>query len=188
MDYFKTGTFNTEKYGKSWHGKEADYEPITNGDNVTDAMSKAKMLDIHVGEYPMTIKVGDTLLQTTDRRLVMTNCHWSKNNGIQDLGRSIKRYVPIQNCQYAEMLDGLSEHYPVMGVLMCGKVGQTMVIQLEMTPFEVAGLESEHHESTFFVAEDRVLGTNYYGSVNTRIVCQNTFNMAVSEKRYKVIT
>lgn len=183
-DYFKTGTMNSGRFGKSWHGKEAAFEPITDDDNVTDAMAKAKMLDIHVGTYKMNINVNGTLIETKDERLVMTGCSWN-DNGLQDLGRSVKTYLPIQNRDYAEMLNPLSNHYPVMGVLMVGNVGQTMIVQMEMPPFEIGGLESEKHEATFFVAEDRLGGTNYFGSVNTRIVCQNTFNMAIGEKGTK---
>jgi hypothetical protein len=170
MDYFKVGTFNTGKYGLSWHKKEANTTPIADGDNVTDAMQKAGMLDIEVGKYPMYIHVGDTAVLSEQKQLVMTNVPWS-SNGIQVMDRQVSWYNPIQNKEYAEVLDGLTSHYPVAGVLMCGRVGEVMAVQLEMPDFEIGGNDQEQHKSFLLVAEDRKSGLKTFGSVVTRVVC-----------------
>ena len=57
MDYFKVGTFNTSKYGLSWHKKEANTTPIVDGDNVSDAMQKAGM-NVSCITLPVTNKAS----------------------------------------------------------------------------------------------------------------------------------
>lgn len=181
MDYFKVGTFNTGKYGLSWHKKEANTTPIVDGDNVSDAMQKAGMLDIEVGKYPMYIHVGDAAVLSEQKQLVMTNVPWSAN-GIQVMDRSVSWYEPVQNRQYAEVLDGLTSHYPVAGVLMCGKYGEVMAVQLELPEYTIGGQDEELHKPFLMIAEDRKSGMKQWGSVHTRIVCANTYAAATAEK------
>ena len=183
-DYFQIGTFNTDRFGISWHKKELGTEPIADSDNVTDAMSKAKMIDIQVGKYPTYIVIGDQKIETEDKRLVMTNVPWT-DNGIQDLERNVSWYEPINNSQYATILDPLTKHYPVAGVLMCGKYGEVLAVQMEMPEYEIGGQEQELHKPFLLVAENRKSGLKTYGTVHTRVVCQNTYNAAIGEKGNK---
>lgn len=182
--YFKAGSFNSGKYGLSWHKGELAFEPVVDGDNVTDAMAKAKILDVHVGTYPTYIHVGDQVVKTDNDQLVMTNCGWM-DNGIQQLNRAVSWYTPIQNAEYAEILNPLTKSYPVAGVLMCGKYGEVLAIQLELPEFTIAGRDEELHKGFLMVSEDRKLGLKIYGSVATRVVCANTYNAAISEKGNK---
>lgn len=179
--YFKTGSFNVGKYGLSWHKEEKGIPAIVDGDTVTDAMAKAKMLEVTPVNAPVYFEnpLNGKKIKAGKDQLVLTGVPWNKN-GIQNLDRQVSWYNGISNKQYAELLDPLSQTWPVAGVLHAGPLGQVMAIQLELDPFDVAGMELEKHTTFLLVAEDRKSGHKHFHITTIRVVCQNTYNASVA--------
>lgn len=179
MDYFVTGTF-TEGFN-SWHKKENELgvERIKDGDTMTDAIRKGLMDNVTVVKAPMYIHVGDQAILSDKTQLAMTGAWW-KDNGVQLIDRSVSWYEPIQNSDYARILDPLSETYKPVGALMCGAQAEIVVFQMEMPEFYVNDKEAEKHQAFLVVSEDRKTGKKHYGVTFTRVVCQNTYFMSIS--------
>jgi hypothetical protein len=181
--YFKAGTFQTGKFGLSWHKDEQSVEPIVVGDDVFSAQGKAGILGIEPVKAPLFLHVpGRDPIKSGKDALVLVNVPWT-NDGIQDLERQVSWYEPISNRQYAEILNPLCETWQVIGALHCGPLGEVFAVQFEMDSVDIGGLEAERHEFFLLVAEDRKTGKKYYGTTATRVVCQNTFNAAVSNMK-----
>lgn len=178
-DYFVTGTFS-EGFN-SWHKKEntLGVARIVDGDTMTDATKKGRMFDVEVVKAPMYIHVGDTAILSDKTALALTNAWWN-TNGIQLIDRSVSWYEPIQNAQYAEILDPLCDTYQPVGVLMCGSQAEIVVFQMAMPSFYVNDAENEKHEAFLTVSEDRKTGKKHYGVSFTRVVCMNTYFMSVN--------
>lgn len=165
----------------SWHNEEnrLKVQRIVPGDNVTAAMTKAKMIDIEAITCPMFVQVGKKNIRADKDQLVLTGVPWTKN-GIQLLHRQVTRYEAIQNWEYAKILDTLTDKYQVVGTIMVGQYGETLIVQLEMPAFYVQGLEDEKHQVYLTVTENRQTGKKHYGVSVTRVVCQNTYFAAVN--------
>lgn len=182
--YFKVGSFR-EAEGKSWHGLENLERPIPAGATVLDAMQIEGIDRIEVVGVASEdrVPVGNdqyvTVKNSDKQRLYMINCPWT-DNGVQSLDREITWYQPVQNRDYARILEPLTEKYGVMGVLHVGKRGEIVIVQFDMGEFEVAGNANEAHKSKLLFAENRHNGSKYFGYTNTRVVCQNTFNAAIN--------
>lgn len=183
-DAFVSGSFIDQVGGRkfnTWHRKEdvLGVERIVAGDTVTVGMDKGRILDVECVKAPMFIHVGDTVVQSGKTQLVLTNCWW-KDNGIQLLDRSVSWYEPIQNRQYASILDPLTETYQLVGTFMCGTSAQILVVQMEMPSFYVNDMPEEEHHCFLTVTEDRQSGQKNYGVSFTRVVCENTYMMAIN--------
>lgn len=183
--YFKTGSFWKED-GRSWHGLEDQTKPIQSGMDVTDAIGLNGMDKIEVIKVPrgksftyngITYNLDGTKEAKFD--LKMINTPWTESNAV-DLDRIVSWYNPIQNVEYAEILNPLTQKYQIASVLQVGKLGEIVIYQFDMGDFEVMNLETERHESRLTIAENRTTGEKYWGTTNTRIVCSNTFNLAVN--------
>jgi hypothetical protein len=180
--YFQTGTFPIGF--SSWHKAEdrLDIERIEDGDNVTDAMRKGRMLEIETVLCPTVVEVpfagGIMRVESDKKQLALAGVPWT-NNGVQLLNREVTWYEPIQNAEYARILDPLVDTYKVVGTMMVGSLGQIVIVQMEMPDFYVGDNLNEGHTVYLTVAEDRKTGKKHYGTSITRVVCQNTYFMAV---------
>lgn len=173
--------FNTKKFGLSWHRGEVGLPEIETGDTVTAGMQKCGMYGIGLEAAPMFIQVNEKMISAKKKQLVFTNVPWQKD-GIQIIGRQIDRYVGITNQQFCEVLDPLTESYQLAGVLQVGTAGQIVIIQMEMDDFEIGGNPDEMHRSFLMVSTDHLTGRHMFGTVITRVVCENTYNAARKEK------
>lgn len=101
--------------------------------------------------------------------------------------RSVSRATPIQNMEMANLLDRLVEseaaknlgvHLEIAGVLDQGRYSWYL---LKMPDFLVNNMEDERHLSYLLVGNDHN-GTLYFGDTGVRVVCWNTFSMAVQSR------
>ena len=185
---FKTGTFLEGQEYNSWHREEdrLPIERIVVGDNVTKAMKKANMYDIKVVKANATIAVpmpdGSIVhIPSGKPQLAMTGVPW-ETDGIQLLNRPVDWVGIVQNSDYAEILNPLTEKYQMIGVMHVGTKGETIVIQMEMPDFYVKDHPDERTRCMFTVAENRLTGEKFYGDTFVRVVCENTYMMATGDK------
>ena len=135
---------------------------------------------MQVSKCETYVQVGDEkILLPGKSMLAFTNV---PNRGTILLPRLVDWYEPIQNSQYAQVLDTLTPKYQVAGVTLCGRYGQILAVQLKMDGFNIGGLEEEEHKAFLLVMENRETGEKQYGGVYTRVVCENTVNAAMNEK------
>ena len=185
MDAFKAGSFYLETYGRTWHKKEDANNPITKGMSVKDAMALENLQDIEVVLADTITKVpvgNDQFIELPGgkkKQLMLINVPWT-DNGIQDLNRQVDWYQPIQNRDYAEILNPLADTYQVSSVFHCGTRGESFIVQFEVDPFYVQDMEEEMHRAFLTVAVNRSTGKKYFGFTIVRVVCVNTFNWAIN--------
>lgn len=182
--YFKQGSFYSGTYGDSWHGQEDFDNPIGKGATVTEAIAANGLGDIEVvfAQNVANVPVNGGIKQVTTGKpsLWMTGVKWT-DDGLQTLDRVVDWYQPIQNSEYAKTLDVLTKKYQLGSAFHCGSLGETVIFQFEMPEFYVQGLEEEGHKAFMTIAENRHNGVKWFGTTLVRIVCQNTFNLAVGK-------
>ena len=195
--YFRAGSFNTDRYGWSWHGEEANFESLTDTDDVSSSLVKARIHNVYCDKVQSTINIpitdgdGQPLIENDKQvfitkplpkePLYLTGVPWT-DDGIQVLGRSVKRYVPVQNQQYANILNPLVDSgYKVAGVMMVGIRGEIFGVQLELPEFTVnTPMGDELHRCYLYVYTNRETGQQGFDLTVVRVVCANTHSLAVS--------
>lgn len=166
---------------EGWHGRayELGNGFIEDGETPTTAMSICGMLDVKVERYPLGLLDPDTkeiLYQTGSYRMVV--------KGLDEtyvIPRNVKRYEPLQNDDLAKLTDPISEYAQLEGVLQLGQYGEISVVQFRLEPFEVGGNPNEIHETYLMFGDDKNGGGLSVDNVKTRVVCANTFKLAVRE-------
>ena len=175
--YFWNGSFNVNKYGPSWHRGELDYEAIEPGDTVTIGMKKALVYEQELQVVPIQYCVNDEWHDLDDKHMLVNFDPLTET--VTPL-RQVDWYTPIQNRQYADVLDVLTETYPLAGIVQCGPKGEVIAIQMEMEGFDVAGDENEKHVAFLLVSDNRVTGEKHFGVTIVRVVCNNTYIAATT--------
>ena len=184
--YYKTGTFRVDLYGYSWHKGEKDTPALVEGDDVTNGMIKCGAYGIGIDKYDAYIHIDGRPIKSDYQQLAMTNVPWIEG-GVQLLERAVSTYEPVNNAQYAEILNPLTNHYPLAGIVICGKYGELLAVQMALPEYEIGGQEQEHHKGFLTITEDRRSGLKMWGAAETRTVCANTFLLATQEKGMKTL-
>jgi hypothetical protein len=99
------------------------------------------------------------------------------------LGEVSKKYSPIQNEEFCEMFDKITETWPVETLGLLGK-GETLWFALNGGEMEVADKDLLKLHFTLY---DNKVGDLLTGIMLTpvRVVCQNTLSMGISSAKYK---
>lgn len=178
--YFDTGILRGTG---SWHGRELEAwaggvlgkdEQIS----ILEAMRRSNMLHVvHKLEIGVKLPNGKRFPIGDKFALMREPTVW--DNEWRALRTVAGRYEPLQNERLAGMLESLQEQWPFESVISL-KNGQITVVELKMQPFEVGGRSEELHEGFLVAANDHSEGGLFFGEAITRIVCWNTWQLALS--------
>jgi len=89
------------------------------------------------------------------------------------------KYNPTQNRTLGSILEGLQKTWPLEGTAVL-KSGEVIFVQLEIGQFYVGNRFSEEHKSYLLVANDHIKNGIMWLETNTRVVCSNTYAMAIA--------
>jgi phage/plasmid-like protein (TIGR03299 family) len=165
----------TGKHGSAWHklGQE-----VRDAQSWQEAMRLAK-LDWTVSKRPLYAKFPDGEFE-----MVPT---WGifRDSDEQFFGAVGNQYEPIQNQFAFDFVDTLLEaeagsHYESAGALGNG----SRVFCLARVPFDfsIGGTDDKHETYMLFTSSHDGTGAATAMLTDTRVVCQNTLNMALSRK------
>jgi len=180
---FKYGAFlNKPNYlgGENFH-------TIHPGETLDQVMERTGMGKIGLVFAENICRVPDgkgSVIEVTSGKpaLYLNNVPWT-DNGIQDLDRKVKWYNGVDNAGYTNILTRLSEQYPVESVVHAGSSGEFIIFQFSMPGFNVDRDPNGEHTVLLTIAENRHNGNKYFGTLITRIFCENQFARLGREMR-----
>lgn len=166
--------------GKTWHGREPEFSDgyIQVGERPSEAMGMIGTLDMVTQKTPTMIEINGVQTPTGDFKLVQTNVPWN-DEGYEILNRTVNNYHPIQNRQLGEIFDPLSDTYQLATVGNIGVRGQISFIEFKDGEFTIGGNDNELHKPYLLIGDNKESKGTYVGYVTTRVVCENTWTMAI---------
>jgi len=166
--------------GKTWHGREPEFSNgyIQDGERPSEAMDLIGTLGIVTAKIPTTMEINGFQVPTGDFKLVQTNVPWN-DEGYEVLNRSVNHYHPIQNQELASIFDCLSDTYRLATVGNIGVRGQISFIEFKDGEYTIGGDDNELHKPYFLIGDNKEAKGTYFGYVTTRVVCENTWTMAI---------
>lgn len=168
---FNVGAFTNS----SWHGLEAEVGPIPD----IEASIVKHGADYIVEKLPIGVTLSDgTFFDDEGRFAIMRpptvfSPEWER---LRIVGN---RYEAIQNVELARLLQPLADAGWNTAGWAVLKKGQIFFVQLKVDEWEIGGQEKELHKGYLLVSNDHSQGSAFYGSVSTRVVCSNTYAMAL---------
>ncbi len=117
--------------------------------------------------------------------LYLKNVPWT-DSGYESLQRKATWVSPIQNKQYGNILEPLSDSYQLHSFTMMGKRGEWIVWQFEVPDFYIDKDPNGGHSSLLTIAENRANGKKWFGNQITRLFCANQFSAQVNAMRKMV--
>lgn len=164
-----------ERGGPAWHRKG---QVMTDEPSPTEALVRIDG-DFEVVKVPVTATVDGISIPLNDGYHVIRKPAGSQDAYV-DLGSCGADYEPLQNRQITDMLADLAQHWPVETIGILG-VGEAMFVTLAAGDLDVGGDQVKRY---FLVTDNKTpkLGGLTIKDVRTRVVCQNTLDMALGEK------
>lgn len=161
----------------SWHGLEVDFgEPIYDNETLNEVGGRFGYYDIVVENTPTFIKRDGKYIPTGTTQLVQTNV---PTLGTVIVPRMTSNYVPLQPGRLLDILDPLSRTIQVESVGVFGEYGEIFMVEFQLPPYFVGGLDKEEHCAYLLVGNNHRNGGIWYSGVHTRVVCQNTWHQAI---------
>ena len=170
--------FGNRFYGyraPAWHGLGIVSDEKL---SASEAVVKAG-LDYNISLLPAYVNAGGNFVELPDRRVIMRE-PVDDDPMWRQLGSNLvsKNYTFLQNRELAELIDPLTELWPVETVGALGN-GETMFITLAAGGYDIAGDEIKNY---FLVSDVRDGGTTAkIADTPVRVVCQNTFITGLRE-------
>lgn len=173
--YFKLGAYDEV----SWHALE---DRLTHN-NIWQAMQETGMAGIEFGKFQSyTLWNGQFLPVDGKFQLVMVGAPWADGTAIP-FGRQVTSYEPLQHRFMADLLqpviDKSNGNIKLKGVAVIGPQGEISFVQLDLGSFWVADHPDEEHSSLVLLADNKTAGSTHWLHTPTRVVCANTYAMAV---------
>lgn len=167
----------------TWWGDatQVGYGTVQPGETPTEAAQYIGVYDIETQRKQLGyITQNGQFKAVNDYRLVHTGVPWT-DDGVQEISRTVGNYVPLQNSTLFDMTSRLAEYLQLEGVGMLGQDGEITFVQYQMGQFDVGGNPNERHDQWLLFGDDKAGGGFNTGQVTTRVVCQNTWRMALRD-------
>lgn len=168
--YFNTGSFNRIP---AWH--QMGYVSPDGFADATDALNKGKG-DYEVSLVPFSVNYNGQTIELPGRFEIVRGAT-SFDPEPAFFGEVSDRYEVVQNRELAEILNPLTEQYPVdtFGVI---QEGRRVFFTLKMPDTTINDDDNERYENWVFVGNDFVDGSLYWMATKIRVVCFNTWMAA----------
>lgn len=167
----------------SWHGMEnlPTSGGIFNGDTTIVAQMEASnmLFTVEKVQPQFNFTDGTFMVASNSYGLIREPVVWDNERRL--LRKAVgNRYVPFQNIELATLFEPIQRSWPLESVISM-KLGKITVIEMALDPFDVAGYESEKHKTFLLVVNNHEAGSLQIGLTVVRVVCNNTYRLALSQ-------
>lgn len=162
--------------GQAWHGLGDFFE---DGVTALGEIYNNGIADIQYEVCPLVIQSSGGDIDSGKHAIVRLP---NKFDGqVQEMRVGVKRTTPLSVVELATVLDPISETYPLECAISLRNGGLT-IFQCELPEFYVAERAEEQHKAYLMLSQDVTMPKSiYWGVVVTRVVCANTYAVAITE-------
>lgn len=165
----------SERGGPAWHEKGTVF-----ADKPLPTVAVARIgADFKIIKAPSQARIDDETVIDLPGQFTVLRAPAGTSTEYVSLGACGADYVPIQNLELAQLLNPLSEHWPVETVGVLGK-GETIFITLFSGDLD---LDGDHVKKFFLITDSKNPkdGGLTFKRVDERVVCRNTLDFALAE-------
>lgn len=172
----------------SWHGLEDRRLNEGEGENfdILSAISDLG-LDFEVISLPLGYQTPDGGFLEAVGKEVIAREPALGDNEYRIFRTASGRYQPLQNYDLARVGQGLVDEGFHFRGLASLKYGQVFFVQVDLPPFYVGDNPEEEHRPFLLLSNDHAEGAAKWLHTVTRVVCWNTYNVALRDTGIQTI-